>query len=88
MIYTIGNTESYERAFTEHGRVEKMGRHEGYPGGCVWKTRTEAEAHCPEGYSVYGVLADWEEDTEPNPDQPWHDLLVDAPLVQLETETA
>lgn len=88
MIYTIGHTESYERYFAEQKQPVKVGRTDDYPGGCVWRTRHEAEEYCPDGYSVYGVEADWEEGTEPNEIEPWRDLLRDAPLIQLEKEAA
>lgn len=69
---------------------------DGYPGGSVWHTRAEAEAalagdEVPDDYGVYGVEADWDEDTtnlqlngEPLPDDVnWRYLLNDAVLVLL-----
>lgn len=87
MIYTIGHEESYTRYFQEQKRPLKSGRNErtGYHGGSVWKTEEEARKNCPEKYQVYGVLADWEADTEPSKEGDWHDLLLDAELIQLET---
>jgi len=32
-------------------------------------------------YTVYGVIADWEKDTEPSKEGDWNDLLIDARLV-------
>jgi hypothetical protein len=88
MIYTIGHTESYTQYFKEQGTPQKLGRTknyngEYYSGGSVWKTKEEAEKNCPSGYSVYGVLADWEKDTEKNETENYHDLLVTSDLVQL-----
>lgn len=87
MIYTIGHEESYTRYFREQERPLKLGRNrrDGYPGGSVWETEEEARAHCPDGYQVYGLFADWEADTEPSKEGDWHDLLVNAELVQLDT---
>ena len=82
MIYTIGHTESYERYFQEQGTPLKRGRCSGYTGGSVWRTREAAARHCPPDYSVYGIDADWANDTiETNAN--WHDLLRDAPIVKL-----
>lgn len=73
----------YRRYLREEERPEKLGRHKGYQGGSVWKTKEEAKKFCKEDYSVYGVIADWEKDTEPNKDGLWNDLLIDAKLVDL-----
>ena len=88
MIYTIGHTESYMRS---HKRSKylgkpfyKIGRTEYYPGGSVWKTKGEAKQHCDASRSVFGVIADWEEDTAPSIIGDWHDLLVNADIVVLE----
>lgn len=46
MIYTIGNKETYSIGFEDDGPDPvKVGRmpEEDYPGGCVWRTREEAE---------------------------------------------
>ena len=85
MIYTIGNTESYMRLFATHDRPRKTGRNDDYPGGSVWQTREEAQAHADSrpGYSVFGVFADWDADTEPSAMGDWNDLLIDAKLVVL-----
>ena len=86
MIYTIGNTKSYMRLFANHDKPRKMGRNDDYPGGSVWQTRGEAQAHADSrpGYSVFGVLADWDFNTEPSAMGDWNDLLVNAELVVLE----
>jgi len=87
MIYTVGHEESYTRYFEEQGRPLKLGKggEENYPGGAVWKTEIAARNHCPDGYQVYGVMADWETDTEPSQDGDWHNLLFNSELVQLDT---
>ena len=89
MIYTIGHTASYERGFIATERTGqpllKRGKTKDYSGGSVWKTHTEALAHARRKgpYSVYGVIADWETETEPSLHSDWHELLVDARLVRL-----
>jgi hypothetical protein len=83
MIYCIGHRESYERYFAEQEQPEKMGRTADYQGGSVWLTLEEALAHCPDGFAVYGVLAEWDRDTQPSADGPWHDLLVHSRLVRV-----
>ena len=87
MIYTIGHEESYDRYFREQGRPLKLGRNgrKDYPGGSVWETEEEAREYCSKGYQVYGLLADWKTDTEQSKDGDWHDLLINAELVQLDT---
>ncbi len=84
MLYTIGRTEAYERYFDTLPDLKKSGRESDYPGGSVWRTRTEAETYAAtlSGYSVYGVIADWDRDTVPSADGSWHDLLVDSLLVR------
>lgn len=86
MIYTVGHTVSYKRAFNTPP-VIKIGRRSNYPGGSVWKTYEEAAQHRRLDQSVWGVKADWDTDTEPNRlGHPWHDLLVDAEVVDLEAD--
>ena len=67
-----------------------------YPGGSVWRTRQDAQhwletlgpqwdpPRTAENFSVFGVDADWEKDTEPDPEHPFHNLLKDSPLIDLE----
>ena len=91
MIFTIGHTESYQRYFKEQDTPMKLGRvnsedFPNYPGGSVWKTYEEAKNNCPPLYSVYGVLADWEEDTVLNENGSWNDLLVTSALVDLKID--
>lgn len=86
MIYTIGKTALYEISFakaTEANPPKKVGRNSesGYKGGSVWQTEEEARQvanHHSEDYTVYGVLADWEEDVEDG------HLTRDAEIVKIE----
>ena len=83
MIYTIGKTCLYQQFFIEQGTPQKKGRTKDYSGGSVWATYEDAKQFLPRGYSVYGVLAEWDKDTI------WEEgvgasLLIDADLVQLE----
>jgi len=69
---------------------------EPYPGGSVWRTREEAqhwletlgplwrEPRTTDQFSVFGVDADWEKDTEPDPVDPFHNLLKNSPLIDLQ----
>ena len=84
MIFTVGHTENYEQYFVEYIDVPKLGRTDGYPGGSVWESKEDAEKHCPNGFSVYGVMSDWDNDTEPSEEGNWNDLLVDAKLIKLD----
>lgn len=98
MIYCIGHTELYAQYKQDNERnglpFEKKGKDpndpdpnypNGYPGGSVWKTKEEAQKHCPKSYSIFGVLADWDKDTAPSvlDNATWHDLLIDAKIVDL-----
>jgi hypothetical protein len=77
MIYTIGNTESYEQYFREQESPMKS------IGGSVWKTIEDAKLFCPESFTIYGVIADWENDTVNFDNTQWNDLTRDALLVKL-----
>lgn len=77
MIYTIGYTKSYEEYFERFPDPAKAA------GGSVWKTREAAEVHAKDGFSVYGVSADWQTDTKPTKVGDWHDLLRSADLIRL-----
>lgn len=86
MIYTIGHTESYEEYFKVRPFPMKLGKYDDYPGGSVWKTYPEALAqilHKCDGYSVYGVLADWDTDTEEIPGYCMRNLIRTSPLVRI-----
>jgi len=84
MIYTIGHTLSYEAAFEQDPAVEKQGRRENYAGGSVWRTYEEAVVFAKDGFSVYGVQADFEEDTTRSAEGSWYDLIRSARLVKLD----
>ncbi len=86
MIFTIGHTESYKQYLSKQEKCMKLGRTENYRGGSVWQTKEEAEKFCPVDYSVYGLKADWNKDTEPNPNNCWSDLLYDREIVDLNTD--
>ena len=66
-------------------------RHMPFPGGSVWASREEAEAHLvAEGlhqFAVFGVEASWDQTAESRaPGASWRDLLIDAPVRRLETD--
>lgn len=60
-----------------------------YIGGYAFLTVTDAqqrivEAYPERGFSVFGLLAEWDVDTYPNPDGGWwHNLLKDAEIICL-----
>jgi len=93
VIFTVGKTEIYEPYLRDDPEAAKLGRgndHAGnyYSGGSVWKTREAAQAYLDltniqKEFSVYGVLADWETQTEAEPGKEWHRLLVTSKLVKL-----
>jgi hypothetical protein len=79
MIYCVGKKVLYEGYFENQMRPIKP------VGGSVWKTEEEAQAHCFNGFNVYGVFANWETDTRPSEEGGnWHDLLINAELIQLD----
>lgn len=84
MIYTTGHSVSYRQYFKEQEIPQKLGKINEYPGGSVWQTAEEAQQHCLNGYEVFGVLADWNKDTQPSQDGDWHDLIKTSDLVLLE----
>ena len=88
MIFTIGHTESYLLYFERLHTPKKKGRCDNYSGGSVWKTKEEAQKHVGTDFSVFGVLADWDTQTEQSLDGDWHDLLIDADLVLLDSHYA
>lgn len=89
MIFTLGRTRNYEQFFRDQVCPRKKGRDDSdptgpYDGGSVWRTLGEAQGECPPGFSVYGVAAEWDVDTETSRNgDPWHDLLRDSELVRL-----
>jgi hypothetical protein len=58
IAFTIGHTKSYDRALAEgpSERCLKMGAHDNYAGGYIWKTEEEAEAFI---YSQAFLDLDW-----------------------------
>ncbi len=91
MIYTVGSKRAYFRSLLKNGKVMKSGRKRGYAGGGVFLTREDAQRHIDElelqGYKdfmVFGLLADWQKDTQVSSQHWWHDLLKDAEVVVLE----
>lgn len=88
MIYTIGNTLSYEKYFANPEYWKETGVPQKAIGGSVWKTKDEVLEYLSIGYhgadfTIYGVSADWEKDTE-NTGKPWNNLLRDADLIILD----
>lgn len=90
-IYTLGHKETYRNAFlnlTQGKHLYKLGKYKGYPGGSVFKDEKSAQAYVDkyknDDYAVFGVLADWETETEPDPDHEFNNLLVNAPLIELD----
>lgn len=97
MIYTIGFKKTYsfglskatkDKPFRKLGRTDNLnGTGEYYGGGSVWKTKEEAEAYLRShrkrmaGYGVYGVLANWDKDTEQLPGEPFRRLITTSLLV-------
>jgi hypothetical protein len=77
ILYTVGRTDIYEPYIASDPYPGKG------KGGTVWPSWRAANDHCPEGFSVYGVVADWELDTEVDPegDGVWHRLTRNAALV-------
>ena len=91
MIYTVGSKRAYFRSLLKDGKVMKSGRKRGYAGGGVFRTREDAQRHIDElelqGYKnfmVFGLLANWDKDTQASAHHWWHDLLKDAEVVVLE----
>jgi len=94
MIFTIGNRKNYLQFIMDYGVPEKLGKQppnerfpDGYPGGYAFLTMADAERRIQEAgyrdFAVFGLDADWQEDTEPSTDGWWHNLLVDADIVLL-----
>src|SRR5712692_7640354 len=91
MIYTVGSKKAYFRSLLKNGKVIKSGRKKGYAGGCVFRSREDAQRHIDElelqgykDYMAFGLLADWARDTQASSQHWWHDLLTDAEVIVLE----
>ena len=86
MIYTVGKTEVYEDYMAKDKNPEKA------KGGSVWRTKDDARGYLfstkqDKTFSVYGIEADWEKDTEAvqgDPPPTWRALTKSAKLVKLE----
>lgn len=101
MIYTIGHRENYLKNIERYGTIQKLGRlapgvddryPEGYPGGYAFKTLEDAQRGLieenPSGtWAVFGIEADWDQDTAPDSDGWWHSLLKDADIIVLPETT-
>lgn len=88
MIFTVGRTSVYEPYLRDDPEAGKLGQGKDYAGGSVWETREAAQAYLDKmklqnEFSIYCVLADWETQTESEPGQEWHRLLVTSKLVKL-----
>lgn len=87
MLFTVGLIARYEPQL-DRGAAVKLGRAEGYEGGWVWATAEAAQAFLVAERSVsirrvYGVLADWEKDTQAVEGKPYRVLLRNAEVVRL-----
>jgi hypothetical protein len=96
MIYTLGHTESYLKYYNEckqnNSKFLKLGKKEDYngkpySGGYAFKTFESAEKYLKDNnmieYSVFGLNADWEKDTEHNLDESFNSLLYDSEIIIL-----
>ena len=93
MIFTIGHQKNYLKAIAFSGAIYKVGRRapcdefpNGYAGGYAFASIEDAqrrieEAYEGRGFAVFGLLADWESDTEPSSDGWWRNLVTDALVV-------
>ena len=93
MIYAIGQRARYEPKLALPKPLYKIGKgvdKEGrpYAGGSVWATEAAARQFIADmgiaaTHNVYGVVADWQADTEQLPGEPFRRLLRHAQLVAL-----
>ncbi len=96
MIYTIGHRETYLSAIAESpdGVLLKSGKilpcaesPNGYSGGYAFQSVSDAERRINEryaldGYTIFGLKADWKIDTEKNhAGEWWHNLINDSEIV-------
>jgi hypothetical protein len=78
VIFTVGRQSTYEPYIDSDSNAAKA------KGGSVWKTAEEAAKYAPLGFSVYGVEAVWEEDTEIDFNgEGWHRLKKDSKLIRV-----
>ena len=88
MIYTVGKVNIYEPYISNDPCPQKAGRCENNQGGSVWETFKLAQDYLDEfdtlkEFRVYGVLADWDTQTEEVVGKKWRDLLINADLVRI-----
>lgn len=88
MIYTVGHRESYEKGLKESKPLLKSGPREDYDGGCAFYSEEEAREYIEkmglDSYEVYGLLGDWNTDTEKIADAPFNRILKDLEIIKLE----
>lgn len=81
LIYTVGRRDIYESYLDADLSAAKA------KGGSVWRTREEAQSYLEatrqSDYSVFGVVADWNRDTEFVLRAKWRALTKNAYLVRL-----
>lgn len=102
IAYTIGNYKNYDEVLASGEPVTKLGKYETeqekYPGGCVWKTKDEAQNFINadkimidgtkrdnKKFAVYKLhlTNNWETDISKEVDEDgFHMLLVDAIIVE------
>ena len=92
MIYTVGVRRNYEQILDGSSTPVKLGKCQAddgseYEGGCAFQTIEAAASHLLERglseYGIYGMMADWEEDTYQIEGEPFRRLKRDAGLVRL-----
>lgn len=79
MVYTVGKKAQYNSFIKNDENASKLA------GGSVWRTVAEAREHTDEAgtYDIYGVIADWDNDTEVVPGQTWRSLKKTCKLVRI-----
>ena len=82
MVYTVGKTEVYEDYIAKDSNPEKA------KGGSVWRTKDDARNYLlgtsqDKTFSIYGIEADWEKDTEAVLGSPWRALTRKARIVRI-----
>ncbi len=88
MIYCIGLTVRYEAALAGPVAPVKRGGAADYAGGWVWQTVADAERFIAMNglsatHTVYGLDADWTQDTEAAAGQSYRRLLRDTAVLRI-----
>ena len=92
MIFTVGRTEAYEQYLNTDDQPEKLGKgldrlENPYGGGGVCGSADEAQRYLNNNghadYSVYGLIADLQSDSEQIPGEPYRRLLRNARIVRV-----